>query len=194
MSSGPSGWFSLILTTLGAGATGAAISTYGTQTRERRQARAAAREALRNVEDLTPSPDTREQLAAALDALDTSAMLAGLPRKVMALHREARLRSCWYPDIPYPSDSPEADRYETTQRTSRRVAHQAAELLVHATWHPWATAPWRWYRARRLALLLAAGDPHHTGITRAIDREARKLDRDTIRQAGKRTWRPGSRG
>ena len=117
MSSGPSGWFPLILTTLGAGATGAVISTYGTQTRERRQARAAAREALRNVENLTPSPDTREQVAAALDAFDTSAMLAGLPRKVTVLHREARLRSCWYPDVPFPSDSSGAARYETRPRS-----------------------------------------------------------------------------
>jgi len=125
MSSEPSGWLPLVLTTLGAGAIGAVISTYGTQTRERRHARAAAREALRDVENLTPSPDTRERVAAALDAFDTSAMLAGLPRQVTALHREARLRSCWYPDIPLAGDSSKAAEYEDTQRVTRRVAHQS---------------------------------------------------------------------
>jgi hypothetical protein len=189
MSGGPSGWLPLVLTTFGGGAVGAIISTYGTQTRERHQARAAAREALRDVENLTPSPDTRQQVTVALDAFETSAMLAGLPRKVTALHREARLHSCFYPDVPHTSDSPEAARFEVTQRTSRRVAHQAAELLTHATWHPWATVPWRVYRARQLTRLFAAGDPRYTGFLRAIERDARKLDRETLRQAANRKTR-----
>lgn len=109
-------WMPIVIAAIGSGALGSVITAYGTQTRERRQARAAAREALRNVEKLTPSSTTREQITAALDAFDTSAMRARLPRKLTALHHEARLRTTWYPDVPDPGDSPQATRYESRQQ------------------------------------------------------------------------------
>jgi hypothetical protein len=45
-------WVPLLLTTLGAGATGAIITTYGAQASDRRAARAKARECLSNAENL----------------------------------------------------------------------------------------------------------------------------------------------
>jgi uncharacterized membrane protein len=45
----------LIVTGLGAGVVGSVITTYGTQTRERRQARAQSREAIRQVQNLIVS-------------------------------------------------------------------------------------------------------------------------------------------
>jgi hypothetical protein len=66
----------LIVTGLGAGVAGSVITTYGTQTRERRQARAQTREAIRQLQNLFVSQPTHEQLTAALDNLETSAIEA----------------------------------------------------------------------------------------------------------------------
>jgi hypothetical protein len=52
-------WAPIILTALGSGALGSIITTYGTQTRERRQARTQARDAIRRVENLTLPVPTR---------------------------------------------------------------------------------------------------------------------------------------
>jgi len=77
-------WVVIIFTTLGAGATGALITTYGTQTREQRAARAQARESLRRAEQastraaVTPHP----VLIAALDDLDTRASQKGETRRM----------------------------------------------------------------------------------------------------------------
>jgi hypothetical protein len=82
-------WPPIILTAIGSGAVGSIITTYGTQTRERRQARAQAREAIRQVQNSAYPVPTQEQLTATLDNLETSAMLAGLPKNLIAINREA---------------------------------------------------------------------------------------------------------
>ena len=73
-------WLTIAFTTLGAGAAGSIITTFGTQTRERRQARGEAREAIRQVQNLILQAPTYDQLAPALGNPETSAMLAGLPK------------------------------------------------------------------------------------------------------------------
>jgi hypothetical protein len=83
-------WVTLIFTTLGAGAVGSIITTYGSQTRERRAARAQARDCLRRAVNLARTLNPlHADITAALDELDTSAMIAGLPRGLVDLHREA---------------------------------------------------------------------------------------------------------
>jgi hypothetical protein len=69
-------WVPIVIAAIGSGAVGSVITAYGTQTRERRQARAQAREAIRQVQNLTYPLRTQEQVDAALDNLETSAMLA----------------------------------------------------------------------------------------------------------------------
>jgi hypothetical protein len=73
-------WAVVILAALGSGVLSSIITTYGTQTRERRQARAQAREAIRHVQSLMRHVPTHERLTGALDNLETSAMLAPLPK------------------------------------------------------------------------------------------------------------------
>lgn len=82
-------WVPIVLTALGSGALGSIITTYGTQTRERRQARAQAREAIRQVQKLMFQVPTHEQLTAALDNLETSAILARLPKRLTGLNSAA---------------------------------------------------------------------------------------------------------
>ena len=78
-------WAPIIFAALGSGALGSIITIYGTQTRERVQARAQAREAIRQVQNFTFPLPTHEQLTAALDQLETSAMLARLPKQLTGL-------------------------------------------------------------------------------------------------------------
>lgn len=79
----------LVITGLGSGFLGSVITTYGTQTRERRQARATARDALRHAEGIHDRSvryvggkiePSFQQLTDALNEFETAAMLAGLPR------------------------------------------------------------------------------------------------------------------
>jgi len=82
-------WVPIVLTAIGSGALGSVITAYGTQTRERRQARAQAREASARCRT---SPSRGAPGAGRRHAwqLETSAMLAGLPKKLTALNRQAR--------------------------------------------------------------------------------------------------------
>jgi len=86
-------WVPLLLTTLGAGAAGAIITTYGAQASDRRAARAKARECLSKAENLSEGGDiSHEEITAAMDELEISAMIARLPRTLVDLHRVARVR------------------------------------------------------------------------------------------------------
>ncbi len=77
---------------------------------------------------------------------------------------------------------PEAIAQRDSEKlVSLRVAHQASELLARATWHPWATAPWRWHRTRRLTRLLAAGMPGRAQLDSDRRRNTRKWEREVIR-------------
>jgi hypothetical protein len=172
-------WVVIIFTTLGAGATGALITTYGTQTRERRAARAQARESLRRAEQastraaVTPHP----VLIAALDDLDTRAMLAGLPSRLVELHREASLqfwaRATSLPD--HGIGDPET-------LASGRIARRCAELLAAATWHPWRSALRIAWRTRRLRKILDAGMPARASLLREARLGLRGWEKDLLKQ------------
>lgn len=170
----------LVVTGLGGGVAGAVVTTYGTQTKERRQTRAQARNAIRIAENLAYRTPAHLEITAALARLETSAMLAGLSRGLTELHREARMRH-WVLTGPAHADDPERLTKKETV-TSGRVAHQSAELLVRATWHPWVTAPYRWYRTRRLVRLLDAGMPARARFDRDRRSNLRRWERETIRQ------------
>lgn len=158
-------WVTLAFTTLGAGAVGSIITAYAPQVRERRRARAHAREAIRKADYLAANPPRTPQneFIAALDNLETAAMLAGLSRTLVELHRDASERY-WAASIKHwrltnPPLSPGVPREEglgddymgIQAHTYRSIVHQASRLLASATWHPIAGAPHRWYQTRRLA-------------------------------------------
>jgi hypothetical protein len=152
--------------------------------RERREARAQAREAIRRVEYIArtlrpPHP----AITGALDNLETRALIARLPRTLVMLYWDARMRhwAKWAttpPDDDAPLRDPEAI-------TCGRVGSQAADLLVAATWHPWRGAPWRWYRTRRLKHLLEAGMPAHARFHLDARTNRRKWERQVLRDGRK---------
>jgi hypothetical protein len=176
----------LIVTGLGAGVVGSVITTYGTQTRERRQARAQSREAIRQVQNLIVSPPTYEQLTAALDNLETSAMLAGLPKNLTGLNREALyiLRELTAPDAqPPPDDVETANVISDAAFAADHIAAETVQLLTDATWHPVLSAPRQWYRTRQLSRLMDIR-PGRLGFNPRVQRRGkRRWERETIRKA-----------
>jgi hypothetical protein len=175
-------WAPIILTALGSGALGSIITTYGTQTRERRQARTQARDAIRRVQNLTFPVPSREQLTTGLDNLETSAMLARLPKKLTSLNREAlyiRRDSMASVAKAEPPDAPEFATYESDIAfASEHIAAETLQLLVDATWHPILGAPYRWWRNRQLSRVMAT---HPRPGPRSRDK--RRWERETIRKA-----------
>jgi hypothetical protein len=175
-------WAPIILTALGSGALGSIITTYGTQTRERRQARTQARDAIRRVQNLTFPVPTREQLTVGLDNLETSAMLARLPKKLTSLNREAlyiRRDSMASVSETEPSAAPQVSAYDSDLAfASDHIAAETLRLLIDATWHPILGAPYRWWRTRQLARVMAT---HPRPGPRSRDK--RRWERETIRKA-----------
>jgi hypothetical protein len=153
------------------------ITAYATQARERRDARAHARDAIRRAENVarTLRPD-HQAITGALDDLEIRAMIARLPRALVDLYREARIRR-WakWATTPPGDDAPLRDPEAVM---CNAVGHQAAKLLVTAAWHPWRAAPWCWYRTRRLQRVLDAGMP----VRAQLDRDGRAALRHRERQ------------
>jgi hypothetical protein len=151
-------WVPIVIAAIGSGALGSVITAYGTQTRERRQVRAQAREAIRQVQNITFPMRTQDQVDTALGNLETSAMLAGLPKKLTALNRQA-LWIHWQITNSHASSTPQDDA-ETARETSDlgfaadHVAGDTIQLLIDATWHPVLSAPRRWWRTRRLSAVM----------------------------------------
>ena len=175
-------WATIILTALGSSVLGSIITTYGTQTRERRQARAQAREAIRQVQDLTFPVPTHEQLSAALGNLETNAMLAGLPKKLTGLNREAlyiRRDFLARAAEPGPSSGSVLANPDTDMEfASDHIAAETLQLLVDTTWHPILSAPHRWWRTRQLSRVM---DTRPRPGPRPRDK--RRWERETIRKA-----------
>jgi hypothetical protein len=190
-------WVPIVSAAIGSGALGSVITAYGTQTRERRQASAQAREAIRQVQHLTYRLRTQEQVDAALDSLETSAMLAGLPKKLTALNRQA-LWIHWQVTSSYanpnpPDDAEAAGEVSDLAFATDHIADDTTQLLIDATWHPVLSAPRRWWRTRRLSAVM---DTWPRPGPRPRDK--RQWERKTIRrrkQARKKPGRPtGLRG
>lgn len=182
-----SDWLSTALTALGSGALGAVITTYGAQTRVRREARSHAREMLRQLESSTRSNPTGQELSAALDNFETEAMLAGISRKLTELNRKAvddywMTVTRWHVDEYAKSIKEHLDTHDG--QAEFRAAHIQAEtlrLLADATWHPVTHAPYRWWRTRQLWLVVHSGP--RPGPR---PRDKRSWERKAIREAKRR--------
>jgi hypothetical protein len=158
-------WLLLILTSLASGLVGSIITTYGPGARERRRARADAREAIRKADRLAADPPnvSLPSFTAALDDLETAAMIARLSRALTELHREA-CELYWTLAIekwrlaakqrPPGSLLSEIGYKGPRELECWQVAHQAADLLAFATWHPYVSIPYRMYRTRHLIRVL----------------------------------------
>jgi hypothetical protein len=156
MSSGPTGWLPLILTTFGAGVAGSIIATYGGQSRERRKARS---EVMASLEKLESARLTRPGIEA-FDYDDTDmaelvarCVLAGVPRYLVSLYELANAapRYLGTPDSNRHNQPAVATRLDDARhRYARVLADDARSQLARAVWHPWLSAIFWRPRARRV--------------------------------------------
>jgi len=175
-------WVLVILAALGSGALGSVVTAYGPQARERRAARGEARACAVRVEQFArhanTSPGYHAQLVAALDALDSAMLMAGLPQYLARFYAEVRL-------LAYAtqfSEPPEERRKPGSHWiVSTRVAHQTAGVLDRAIWRPWLSAPTRRWRIRRLRRTLDAGMPARASMQRSVRSNLRSWEK-SLRQ------------
>jgi type II secretory pathway pseudopilin PulG len=170
---------------------GAVIIASSAQARERRDARAQAREALRRAENLSLSLRPGHQVIKAAHAdLETRALLARLPRALVELYCEAMRQWAKWATTPADDNAPLRDPEATACGT---VARQAARLLTAAAWHPWGSAPQVWWRTRRLRRVLAAAMPLRAGLDRDRQAALRQRERQLLR-AHRKTRRGSALG
>lgn len=180
-------WAPILVTAVGTGVVSSLIATYGTQTRERRQARAQAREAIRDVQNLLFEVPTYHQLDAALAKLETSAMLAGLPQRLTALNRDALFTvrdglesvSRTPPDDQdeEPANLPDVAGAGDIMFAADHISGVTTKLLIDATWRPILGAPYRWWRTRQLSQVNDARPRPGPGL-----REMRSWERKAVRE------------
>ena len=157
MSGVPVGWLPLVFTTLGGGAVGSLIASYGSQARDRRAARSEAMAFLQRFEiarSRKPVIDGNDFDDNDLAELETRCLLAGIPRYLVDLYKQVN-ESGRYRG--YRKADPAIGEVEDLVR--HELISRAAGLLASAVWHPWLTAPSRRWRARRLRRILFRTDP-----------------------------------
>jgi hypothetical protein len=154
MSSGPTGWLPLILTTFGAGVAGSLIATYGGQSRERRKARS---EAMASLQKLETARLTRPVIKGFnyddqdMAELSARCILAGVPQYLVSLYQFANEAPRY---LGTPHDGPARPSVELAFDEAREMLasaliEDAAVLLARALWHPWLSAFFRRRRARK---------------------------------------------
>jgi hypothetical protein len=182
-------WVPLLLTGLGAGVIGSVITTYGSQARERRDAR---KEALARLADadraIGQSSSDRRTILDAGRAVGTAAMLVAVPMYVVDTYllayeaaRDDRLK--WAPPRTTPQDPASVGIH---------TYREATELLTKVLWHPLLTLPVRRYRSRRIRRFLAGVLPAGTTIFLRRTRGTRKWERAALQAARTRGDLSGS--
>jgi hypothetical protein len=176
-------WALVTISSAGSGAIGAAVTTYSTQAKERRAARAEVRAFLQRVEQLARRIDTtaqgyHAQLVAVLDDLQGAMLAAGLPYYLAAFYADVRLLAY----ATHITETPEQRRLPRSHSlVAGRVAYQTAVLLAKVIWHPWLSAPTRRWRIRRLQRTLDSGMPDRARFRQSTRHELRKWER-SLRQ------------
>lgn len=158
MSSSPTGWLPLILTTFGAGVAGSVIATYGGQARERRKARSQVMDCLQRLETARvtrPVVEGFDYNDKDMAELSARAVLAGVPQYLVSLYQHANEA----PRYLKPNDNPDQFLPENRLKHARfnlgfTLPNDAAALLARAVWHPWLSLLFRRSRARKLRELI----------------------------------------
>jgi hypothetical protein len=146
------GWFTLLLTTLGAGAAGAIITTYGTQARDRRAARAEVRACLQRADRIARNRPPHDQIESALADVENAAFIAGMPRHVVRLYGQAFFWS-------NRTDDRRPELGGENEAIILLAAVAAADLMVRVLWHPWLMLPVQRILARQTRQYLNSGLP-----------------------------------
>lgn len=133
------------------------------------------------MQNLMFSAPTFEQLAVTLDNLETSAMLAGLPAKLVALNRDVvftRSEVLAGVNDPPPDDPEVSNARNDIIFAADHISSQTTKLLIEATWHPILGTPYRRWRTRQLSRVNAAR-PRPGPDRRNIRRWERKAIRES---------------
>jgi hypothetical protein len=175
-------WVLVVTASLGSGAVAALVTTYGSQTRERRAARVELASCLRRVEQMARHPGTSQEyhrrLVSALDDLESAMLVAALPYYLAAFYRDVRMLA-YATRFTEPQEDSHLPR--SHQLISGRVAHQTAILLAKVIWHPWLTVPIRRRRVRRLQQVLDGGMPERARMRYVLHRSLREWERSLTR-------------
>jgi hypothetical protein len=116
-----------------------------------------------------------------MDELEISAMIARLPRTLIDLHRVARVRLWAARRAAGSTEDPILT--DPAAIASVRVGTEAGQLLSAATWHPWLSAPYRWYRTRPLIKVFASAMPMNSASIKVSRHSNRQWERGIIMHA-----------
>jgi hypothetical protein len=139
------GWFPLVLTTFFGGAVGALVTTYGSQTGERRKVRSRARTELHQASSAGFRRQSEAQLIESLNDFEITAMLAGLPEGWVQLYTAVLSTLC----LTLRLTDAEGDLSPEWRRIMEFLTRELTIILANATWHPWRTRVRHWYLVRR---------------------------------------------
>src|SRR5262249_12003531 len=151
-------WPLLVFATLGGGATGAVITTYGTQTHERRAAWTEVRARARHAAYLARQDSTSEdEIRPALTEVENAAFTAGVPWHVVAIFLSAGLADFQAAEQLRADPRNELGLRTYDSRITGHAAFRASELLLGTLWHPWLSMPTRRFSSRRIRKFLYCG-------------------------------------
>jgi len=195
MSGAVTGWLPLVFTTLGGGAVGSLIASYGSQARERRAARSEAMAFLQRFEiarGRKPATDNDFD-DSDLAELETRCLLAGMPRYLVDLYKQVN-ESGRYRGYVKVKSSPIAELIadpaidEMAAVVRSELISRTAGLLASAVWHPWLTAPSRRWRAQRLRRILFRTDPSAAWMQQNHRRVLREWESSLLKMRRERPW------
>lgn len=129
-----------LLQLLGAGAIGGLIGPYLTHAKERREARAAVRKHLADVENARWAAQGLDFMAAA-SAFEAAALAARLPRPIVDLY--ANLATVGREHSEHDAREAEEHGYEDAGAIDGELydhIRSARDLVIDAIWQPWRTA------------------------------------------------------
>jgi hypothetical protein len=202
------------------GAGGSVITAYGTQAKDRREARGLARERLTKAEDAVAL--TGKLAAGDLALLESSAFTAGIPAYLVEAYKDARQlaeRERLELDKAVnavQSGNDQAAGLLQQARTRRDDADRAASLvsalLLRSLWHPWLAPLTSHHQCRQLRLVLADLDQvsastkletrsqrqsfikQHVRSYRSVRRDQKRKEREAKRLPSGDTHEVGEKG
>ncbi len=172
----------VVPTALGSSVASTLITTYATQSRERKAARVEVRRAMRAAQSVAYKVDTRiTQLQETLDEFVRAAQLAQLPVPLVDLYvcaAEQVWRGLHTPEAEWTRATTQA----TAVETAYRVLQEAFRLLVSATWLPHGSKVRVWRDTRRYRRVLVGGIPELDRKFGETWSHSRNWERDMLRK------------
>jgi hypothetical protein len=173
-------WVPLLITALGAGVDGSVITTYGSQARERRDARKEALSRMADADRVAGQTSSdRKALLDAGRAVGMAAILAVVPMYVVdtylvacQLARDDRLK--WAPQRVSPQDPASVGIH---------IYGEASALLIKVLWHPFITLPSRRCRSWRVRRFVHGVLPPGATIILGRTRGTKEWERAAIKAA-----------